>query len=201
MPQPRKRKNAADRRAEIVETAINLSAEFGPSKVTTQHLADAVGVTQPAIFRHFNTKADIWLAVADRISDGFKTLHDSVAMNEEEDPHALLHKLISQHFDYVEKNPALASIVYSRELHFEVENFRQHFEELATHGRKMLSGLFSRAQEMGIHTAEVAAEDAAHMLTAVMEGVALRWSLSDRAFDIVEEGTRLSGELIDTFRR
>ncbi|MEJ2019266.1 MAG: helix-turn-helix domain containing protein, partial [Maritimibacter sp.] len=56
MPTTRSRKSASDRKAEIVETAIRLSADVGPNRVTTQHLADAVGVTQPAIFRHFATK-------------------------------------------------------------------------------------------------------------------------------------------------
>jgi len=42
MLQPRKRKSSADRKAEIVDTAIRLAAEIGPDRVTTQHLADAV---------------------------------------------------------------------------------------------------------------------------------------------------------------
>lgn len=200
MTKPRQRKNAAARRAEIVETAIKLSAEIGPSKVTTQHLADAVGVTQPAIFRHFNTKSEIWLAVAESIGDGFRNLHDAATEDEESNPHDLLHQVIRQHFDHVAANPALSGIIHSRELHSEIQGFREHFEELVAHGRNRLGRLFHRAQAAGIHSAHVAAEDAAYMLTALMEGVALRWSLSDRTFDLADEGSRLAANLVDSFR-
>jgi len=201
MGQPRKRKNAADRRAEIVDTAIRLAAEIGPDRVTTQHLADAVGVTQPAIFRHFDTKADIWLAVADYISNGIRDLHDRVAENEEGNPHDLLHQIVRDHFAHIETHPALPGIIHSRELHGDIEGFREQFEQLVTHGRNRLQHLFHRAQEAGIHSRTVAAEDAAHMLAALMEGVTLRWSLSNRAFDLAEEGERLAFGLIDALRR
>ena len=200
MGQPRKRKNAADRRAEIVATAIRLSAEIGPDRVTTQHLADAVGVTQPAIFRHFNTKAEIWLAVADHISNGIRDLHDKVAEDEDGNPIDLLHQIVRDHFAHIETHPALPGIIHSRELHGDIEGFREHFEKLVAHGRDRLRHLFHRAEQAGIHTSKVAAEDAAHMLTALMEGVTLRWSLSDRAFDLAEEGERLALGLIDALR-
>lgn len=198
---PRKRKNAADRRVEIVETAIRISAEIGPNRVTTQHLADAVGVTQPAIFRHFRTKSEIWLAVAEHIAAGFTALHDAVVDDTDTNPHDLLHIVVRQHFDHVAAHPALPAIIHSRELHSDIDSFREHFEALVAHGRERLGKLFHRAQEAGIHGTHVAAEDAAYMLTAMMEGVALRWSLANRSFDIAEEGSRLAIGLVDTFRR
>ncbi len=48
---------------------LHLANEVGPDRLATQSVADAVGLTQPAIFRHFATKKNLWLAVAAVIAD------------------------------------------------------------------------------------------------------------------------------------
>ena len=52
------------RKAEIVRTVLALADRIGPDRVTTGAAAAAVGVTQAALFRHFPTKAALWLAEA-----------------------------------------------------------------------------------------------------------------------------------------
>lgn len=62
------RKSADSRKTEIVTAMLRLADELGPDRLTTLAVANAVGLTQPGIFRHFPTKQDIWLAVAAQIS-------------------------------------------------------------------------------------------------------------------------------------
>src|SRR5262245_66344904 len=68
MPLPLKTTNrlpAHSRKQRIVETVLELVAGHGTESVSVQLVADAIGVTQPAIFRHFPTKEAMWLAVMD----------------------------------------------------------------------------------------------------------------------------------------
>ena len=58
------RKSAQERKAEILATALRLADELGPDRLTTAAIAEAVGLTQPGIFRHFPTKQALWQAVA-----------------------------------------------------------------------------------------------------------------------------------------
>ena len=58
-----KRKSAEDRKAEIVAAVLRLADEIGPDRLTTNDVARAVDLSQPAIFRHFSTKADLWIAM------------------------------------------------------------------------------------------------------------------------------------------
>jgi AcrR family transcriptional regulator len=67
MPQPLKpvdRFPADSRKHQIVETVLALVATQGTEAVSAQLVADTIGVTQPAVFRHFRTEA-MWLAVMD----------------------------------------------------------------------------------------------------------------------------------------
>ncbi|MFT7596482.1 MAG: AcrR family transcriptional regulator [Paracoccaceae bacterium] len=191
------RKSASDRKAEIVQTAIRLAGEHGPDRVTTQQLADAIGISQPAIFRHFPTKADIWLAVGEMIAQ-------RMAMQDMDsgtgDPLAELHALITRHLGQIKQTPALPAILFSRELHAENEPLRRHFETVMANRRAGFSGLIRRAQVSGQLGEDTDAEDIATLILATIQGLATRWSLENRGFDLQEEGGRLITVLIDGFR-
>lgn len=200
MAETRKRKSAADRKAEIVETAIRLAADIGPDRVTTQHLADEVGVTQPAIFRHFSTKSDIWTAVGERIVQEMSRFHAHPVDVSEMDPHDMLQKVVGNHFAHVVNNPAIPAILFSRELQADNATLREKFTSLLGQRNEAIAGLIRHGQAAGHHRAELVAEDAAKLLLAAMQGLSMRWLIEDRGFDLVEEGGRVIGALIDGFR-
>lgn len=200
MTERRKRKSAADRKAEIVSTAIRLAADIGPDRVTTQHLADEVGVTQPAIFRHFATKSDIWLAVGDHIVEELTRLHTHNGEIASVDAHDMLHQMIGNHFVHVTANPAIPAILFSRELQADNATLHEKFNTLLGQRRDAIATLVRHAQAAGQHRAELVAEDSAHLLIAAMQGLSMRWLLEDQSFDLAEEGGRVLGALIDGFR-
>lgn len=57
---------AAQRREQLLETAIRLFAEKGYYGATTSELARAAGVTEPIIYRHFSSKKKLFIAVIER---------------------------------------------------------------------------------------------------------------------------------------
>jgi AcrR family transcriptional regulator len=54
---------ANDRRSSLVDSATGIFFEQGYKAATTRMLADASGVTEPILYRHFADKADLFLAV------------------------------------------------------------------------------------------------------------------------------------------
>lgn len=56
------------RQASLVEAALALAARSSPADITTTDLANAVGITQGAVFRHFASKEAIWLAVMEAVT-------------------------------------------------------------------------------------------------------------------------------------
>src|SRR3954469_1538816 len=63
---------AVDRRLQIALTAMRLFSERGFRGTTTKEIAQAAGVSEAIIFRHFATKEDLYSAIIDLKScDGF----------------------------------------------------------------------------------------------------------------------------------
>jgi AcrR family transcriptional regulator len=54
---------APERKAAIVEAAIDLFAEKGFRGATTRELAAAVGVSEPVLYQHFATKSELYAAI------------------------------------------------------------------------------------------------------------------------------------------
>ncbi len=58
----RKRLTAAERRAQLIEVAISIFGRRGFRGATTKAIADAAGISEATIFRHFPSKADLYIA-------------------------------------------------------------------------------------------------------------------------------------------
>jgi len=194
-----KRKSAPERKKEIVETAIRLAGEVGPDRLTTQHLADAIGISQPAIFRHFATKDAIWQAVGEQIA---RTMRASTKQlfDENSTPCEQLRKMVLAQLSFIQSNPAVPAILFSRELHAENDNLRIFFSNLMSGRHNTFANLIAAETAAGGFHADLNADDAAYLVLGFLQGQAMRWSLNARSFDLVKEGARLFELLLRSFR-
>jgi AcrR family transcriptional regulator len=82
----RTRKSAEERREEIVALAIEQFALGGYRGTSTDAIAREAGISQPYLFRLFNTKRELFLACLDvsdaRITETFRTAARGVAREE-----------------------------------------------------------------------------------------------------------------------
>lgn len=199
MKQPRIRKSAEARKAEIVDAALQLAAEIGPDRLTTERLASEIGLSQPGIFRHFPTKSDIWKAVAARIAD---MLRENAARHsrEEGEPAARVQNLVVRQLAFLAATPAIPAILFSRELHAENEELRIFFVGLMENLHRHFSALVAAEIDAGRFDKTLDPDDAATLIVALVQGLAMRWSLNARDFDLAEEGARLLKLQLDRFR-
>ena len=193
------RKSADVRKTEIVKAAIRLAAEIGPDRLTTERLAKDVGISQPGIFRHFPTKDDIWQAVAQYIGD---LLQEKAGISDDATlaPMDQLHRSVISHLGFIKVNPAIPAILFSRELHAGNEKMRLFFASLMSSRHQGLSKLIAAEIAAGRFDGSLDPDDAAYLVLALIQGLAMRWSLNARNFDLVEEGRRLLDIQLNGFR-
>lgn len=186
------RKPAELRKAEIVAAVLDLADRSGPDRVTTGAVAAAIGLTQAALFRHFPTKAALWQAVAEHVAQGLAAAWDD-ALRLGDTPIARLRALIAAQFAQIVATPALPMLLFSRELNVNNAELRATFRGRLTAFRGLLAAEVAVGQQAGLLRADIAADDAAALLTSLVQGVAIRWTLGARDFDLREEGLRLFG--------
>src|SRR5436305_1136059 len=62
------RLKAPQRRQQLIDVATKLFAEYGYDATTTAAIAAAAGVTEPILYRHFETKQELFVAIAREMS-------------------------------------------------------------------------------------------------------------------------------------
>jgi len=184
------RQSAEERKAQIVAEVLRLADEIGPDRLSTTEVARAIGLSQPAIFRHFPTKGALWLAVAEDIADRLQS-YWAAAEAGAAGSHARLKALIGAQLTAIAETPALPSILFSRELQVDNPALRDVFRRLLSAFQVRLVAAIRELQEAGHLRRDVGPEDVAILLTSLVQGVAIRWTLGARGFALVPEGLRL----------
>lgn len=184
------RQSAEERKAQIVAEVLRLADEIGPDRLSTTEVARAIGLSQPAIFRHFPTKGALWLAVAEDIADRLQS-YWAAAEAGATGSHARLKALISAQLTAIAETPALPSILFSRELQVDNSALRDVFRKLLSAFQGRLVAAIRELQAAGHLRRDVGPEDVAILLTSLVQGVAIRWTLGARGFALVTEGLRL----------
>jgi AcrR family transcriptional regulator len=133
------------RQASLVAAALDLAAERSPAEVTTAALAQAVGITQGAVFRHFESKEAIWLAVIDFAhQDLLARLHAAAIAQPQ--PMAALRAVFMAHVDFVVERPGVPRVIFQELQHPEDTPLKARVRGLMQAYRTLITGLLQQAQ-------------------------------------------------------
>lgn len=99
------------RREKIVEAAARLIALDGYPTVSIADIGAEAGIVGSGIYRHFESKAAVLVAIFDQVIDGLlEGLHH--AISDEPDPEVALATLIDGQIEFVVGTRAIAAVYY-----------------------------------------------------------------------------------------
>lgn len=102
---------ADERRAATVEALVDLAAEQNPSDITTTAIAQRMGLTQGALFRHFPSKDAILEAVMTWVAERLLSRIDKAAQSIAS-PLAALEAIFMAHIDFVSEHPGVPRMIF-----------------------------------------------------------------------------------------
>ncbi len=74
-PVARRRLSTEERRAQIVEVALELVSKYGVRGTTLSRIASAMDITHPALYSHFANRREIFLAALDVLFERIMQVH------------------------------------------------------------------------------------------------------------------------------
>lgn len=189
-PAPKRRLSAEERQDEIVRVALDLAAHRGVDTVTTQDMADAMGLTQGAIFRHFPTKDDIWVAVIGWVRGQLMArLEKAAALGG--DPIDSLERMFHAHIGFIAKHPAIPRLIFSDELRNKNPRLKQLVQEIITGYEKRIAALLRAAKEQGLARTDLDEESAATLYIGMIQGLVLQASIFSGARELTGQAKKI----------
>lgn len=182
-------KEPTDRQAEIVAAAFTLIAQNGVQELTIKNLGAAIGVSEPAIYRHFASKREILEGIVDRL-EVIKNATWQRARGEKQSPGAELRMFFTYQSRQFEEFPPLAIILFPEEI------FRNDVELLSRiHGimqetAQDICCLIREAQKNGEVRSEIDSHTAALLLTGGFRMLVSGWRTErekDSSIGLVEK--------------
>ena len=190
MSEHRQRLSAEERQEEIIRAAVELAGEQGVDSVTTQDMADAVGITQGAIFRHFPTKDMIWLGVIHWVRGRLMSVLD-MAADQGRDPLDSLEKMFFAHLGFVDKVPAIPKLVFTDQLLKKNPRIKELIRSILADYEAKVTGLLAQAKAQNLVRPDLDEHGAAVMFTGIIQGLVMQVSIIEARKSLVAEGKRV----------
>lgn len=184
------RKSAQDRKLEILGATLDLAFDVGPDHVTTGMIAARLGLTQPAIYKHFPKKEDIWRAVTETLC---AQINENTRLGEVEGQSALanIRRLILAHLRLVRQCPALPEIMVTRDPSGNLSETRRRIQEAMGAYRRALERCLEAARAQGHLREGVQVEDGVTLLVGIVQSLVLRLIVTRDPTPLVTDGERL----------
>ncbi len=130
-----------NRKQQILEILARELETHPGSRITTAALAEAVGVSEAALYRHFASKAKMFEALIDFAEDSVFTLANRI-MEQESDVTQRCEKLLQLVLGFSERNPGITRVLLGDALVGENERLRvrvgKFFDRLETQVKQIL---------------------------------------------------------------
>ncbi|MEO8506894.1 MAG: TetR/AcrR family transcriptional regulator [Betaproteobacteria bacterium] len=188
-----------ERRQEIVVTVLSLARERGPDAITTQAIADRMGLTQGAVFRHFPDKQAIWLAVFAWVREALGAAV-SAAVEKADSPLARIERAFLAHVTFVAANPGVARVMFHEMQYPGDSPVRAEVYAMITSYRQRLTLLFAQAKTAGDLPRDLDATLAPVLFIGAVQGLVIDASLAGDEAGMVRRGRKLLPLLLDGYR-
>jgi AcrR family transcriptional regulator len=187
------RLHAPDRKKQLLEIAMKLFSDQGFDGTTTREIAEAAGVNEALIFRHFRTKEDLfWAVLSDRVERGGRNRRIRELAKSEGDFREVLVAIAETLLDRTDDDAAVTRLLFYSALRNRKLSHRffrtygqEKFETLADHIRVGIAAGRLRAVNPAIAARSFLGMIVYHYLVEEVFGVPHAQALSTR--ELAEE--------------
>lgn len=173
MRAPPKHLPADERRAVTVETVVQLAAEQNPTDITTAAIAQRMGLTQGALFRHFPNKSAILQAVMEWVAERLLGRVDK-AIEAAPSPLAALEAVFLAHIDFIVQHPGVPRMLFGELQRAEDSPAKQMVRTLIGGYGARVQRLIEQGKAQGELGADLDAGAAATLFVGSIQGLVMQ---------------------------
>jgi AcrR family transcriptional regulator len=186
--------NLSDRQKQIIEVSLELIAESGIQGLTIKNLAKKIGFSESAIYRHYENKIQILVAILNYFKENTERLFVA-QLNAEEDAITKINHLFSNQFAIFSHSPSLVAVIFSEELFRNESILVEKVSEIMNNNFNVLIQIIKAGQEKGELRTDVVAEHLAIVVMGTLRLFVKQWQMSNNSFELEKNGNELSNSI------
>lgn len=178
------------RQSETIEAVVHLCAEQDPSSLTTTRIAQKVGVSQGALFKHFPNKSSLWESVAGWVAGQLAERVFSVA-DQYEIADEALEAMFLAHIGFIARHPGIPRLMLGELQKPGNQPAKRIVRQTLAFYRQKVVSLLHRGIEQKCISADIDMEAAAVLYIGAIQGLVVQAMVSDDIASIEQSAPRL----------
>ena len=175
--------NFTDRQKQIIQVSLDLIANLGIHGLTIKNISRKIGITEPAIYRHFDSKADILMGVISKVKES-----SGVDLFSIEDKKLTTINLILKAFTTRAKrftnNPSIAAVIFSEAIFENDSVLSGVIISIMEESHMRMVKIIKTGQSKGEIIDFIEAEQLAFMIIGAFRLLVTKWHMSKNSFDL-----------------
>ncbi len=178
------------RRERLLISAIRLLDETGLSGLTTREMAKREGISEPAVYRHFDGKTQVLLAIADRFAEFDGIMANTVQENAME-PLAAIRHVIEAYAAYYGGYPEISNVLFTLDFWKYDTVLEARMNSILAGRRELYLSLVTGAVKTGALPESTDVVALTDLLGGLVGMAVQQWKMSGQAYDLRERVSRM----------
>ena len=179
-----------ERQEQILQESIKLIDTKGIQGFTIKNLSKEIGISEPGIYRHFESKFSILAAILDSFMFRMKRFKDHFNTESKGAIEKIEH-IYSSHFQFFIQNPAIISVIFAEEIFHNDEVLYKKITEILKINENLITQIIGEGQINNEIKTEIDKNQITIMLMGSLRLIVKRWKMSSYSFDLMKEGKEL----------
>ena len=179
-----------ERQKEIVEASLELIARKGIQGLTIKNLAKTIGISEPAIYRHFESKTAILMSLLNnfiemaRFLSGLMDTSEGTAVEKIGFMFTKMLRLFSE-------NPPMVSVIFSEEIFKNDELLKNRIVEILNLHTQTIEKIILKGKLEKNVRADIDVESLTLLAMGSLRLLVKKWDLNQGNFNLNTEGDKL----------
>ncbi len=179
-----------DRQSEIIDKSIEIIGTKGIQGLTIKNLSKVIGISEPAIYRHFDNKTHILITILDNFKELASFMGD--AMKDNESPAMdKIEFMFTQIIGIFIQTPSFISVIFSEEIFRNEQILKEKIIEIMDQNERTIEQIISMGQSKGELRTDIDAKTLALIIMGTLRFRIKQWDLKDYRGEMMKEGAEL----------
>ena len=181
----------SERQQQIIDESIKIIDKKGIQGLTIKNLSRAIGISEPGIYRHFESKTAILTTILDNFMEmavglaGIMKTYNTSAIEK-------MKFMFTQLFDVFSENPSIVSVIFSEEIFKNEEILKNKIAEILNLNTQTIENIITEGQKEKNVRNDIDAKSLTLLIMGSLRLLVKKWDLNNHNFDLSKEGERLT---------
>ncbi len=178
------------RQYEIVEKSIEIIATKGIQGLTIKNLSKEIGISEPAIYRHFESKTDILLAILKNFEE-MSSFMDGTIKESREPALEKIAFMFTKIIQIFSEQPSHISVVFSEEIFKNDEKLQNKIVDIMNGKVNTIADIIAEGQTKGEVRKDIDNKTLALIVVGSLRFMVKKWDLTRQYVNLQKEGEKL----------